>query len=94
MSLTSYNTLKVRTADALVCCLSWNVIYLSMQKDKNEILIDVCSQYDVPYIDLYDLELFNRHPEYFRDPGHLNDKGAHIYTELFFKHLKPYLEEL
>lgn len=62
--------------------------------DKNEILIDVCSQYDVPYIDLYDLELFNRHPEYFRDPGHLNDKGAHIYTELFFKHLKPYLEEL
>ena len=57
----------------------------------NRRLADLCAKYEVPYIDLYNLELFNSHPEYFQDQGHINDKGAHIYTSIFFEHLKPYL---
>ena len=62
--------------------------------DSNLFLADLCRWYDVPFIELYDLEEFNSHPEYFKDKSHLNDDGAHIYTNLFFQTLKPYLEPL
>ena len=62
-----------------------------MPSSDNRRLADFCAKYEVPYIDLYNLELFNSHPEYFQDQGHLNDKGAHIYSSIFFEHLKPYL---
>ena len=62
--------------------------------DSNLFLADLCRQYDVPFIELYDLEEFNSHPEYFKDKSHLNDDGAHIYTDLFFQTLKPYLNRL
>ena len=62
--------------------------------DSNLFLADLCHRYDVPFIELYDLEEFNSHPEYFKDKSHLNDDGAHIYTELFYQTLKPYLEPL
>lgn len=60
----------------------------------NDYLASLCKDYKIPYLDLYNLELFNNHPEYFQDIGHLNDTGAHIYTDLFFKELKPYLLNL
>ena len=62
--------------------------------DNNEFLAKTCRQFGVPYIELYNLELFNHHPEYFQDVRHLNDDGAHVYTELFFETLKPYLTPL
>lgn len=61
---------------------------------KNDFLANLCADYDTPYIELYDLTLFNSHPEYFQDASHLNDKGAHIYTAMFFDSLKPYLNDL
>ncbi len=62
--------------------------------DNNPFLADLCKQYDIPYIEIYDLDIFNTHPEYFKDKSHLNDTGAHVYTDLFFQALKPYLSPL
>lgn len=62
-------------------------------ENKNPIVSDICLKYDVPYIDLQNLELFNLQPTYFKDEGHLNDKGARIFTAIFFDQLKPYLSE-
>lgn len=59
--------------------------------DNNLFLADICRQYDIPFIELYDLEEFNSHPEYFKDRSHLNDDGAHVFTEMFFHELQPYL---
>lgn len=60
----------------------------------NAFLSSLCKEYSTPYIELYNLDLFNSHPEYFQDAGHLNDDGAHVYTEVFFEALKPYLTPL
>ena len=60
----------------------------------NEIVADICSLYDVPYIDMCNHDLFNSHPEYFYDVVHLNDDGAQVYTALFFENLKPYIEQM
>ena len=60
--------------------------------DSNDDLLELCRLYDTPCVDYYDLENFNRHPEYFNDPIHLNDDGAHLYTKMFFEAIKPYLD--
>ena len=60
----------------------------------NATLPDLCAQYGIPYIDMRNLELFNLHPEFFQDPLHLNDNGAHIFTGILFDKLKPYLSDL
>ena len=62
--------------------------------DTNHQLKELCDKYDTPYIELYDLEFFNNHPELFKDKDHLNDSGAHKYTALFFEGIKPYLENM
>ena len=58
---------------------------------ENKVITAFCKEYDIPYIDMYNHVLFNEHPEYFQDPLHLNDVGAHIFTSLLFERLKPYL---
>lgn len=60
----------------------------------NNYLSELCAQYDIPYIEIYDTELFNNNPQYFQDASHLNDEGAHIYTNIFFQDLKQYIKHL
>ena len=62
--------------------------------DNNNKLRGLCDEYDVPFIDMYDLECFNTQPKLFKDASHLNDDGAHAYTKLFFEKLKPHLESI
>lgn len=62
--------------------------------DNNNKLRELCNEYDVPFIELYDLQHFNTHPELFKDATHLNDDGAHAYTKTFFENLKPYLDNI
>lgn len=62
--------------------------------NNNNQLRKLCIEYNVPFIELYDLPYFNEHPELFKDAGHLNDDGAHIYTKIFFEQLKPYLDNI
>lgn len=63
-------------------------------KGNNNQLRKLCNEYDVPFIELYNLPYFNEHPELFKDETHLNDDGAHIYTKMFFEKLKPYLDNI
>lgn len=63
-------------------------------KDNNNQLRKICNEYNIPFIDIYDFLYFNEHPELFKDAGHLNDDGAHIYTKMFFEQLKPYLDNI
>lgn len=60
----------------------------------NELIRSQCNNYGIPYIELYNTDYFNNHPELFYDRNHLNNNGAIIYTQTFFKELKPYLEGL
>lgn len=60
--------------------------------DNNDILDSICRCYGVPHIERYNNELFNTNLRYFKDRGHLNDIGAHVYTSLFFGDLKSYLD--
>lgn len=62
--------------------------------NNNNKLRDLCNEYNVPFIELYDLPYFNEHPELFKDAVHLNNDGAHIYTRIFFEQLKPYLDNI
>lgn len=62
--------------------------------NNNNQLLKLCNEYNVPFIELYDLPYFNEHPELFKDAVHLNNDGAHIYTKIFFEQLKPYLDNI
>lgn len=55
--------------------------------DNNARLKELCEKYDRPFIDMYDEEYFNNHPELFDDITHLNDAGAHVFTGMFFERL-------
>lgn len=61
---------------------------------ENNLLAELCKKHDVIFIDYCDSELFNTHPLWFHDAGHLNDEGAHVYTDLFFTTIKPILSEI
>ena len=58
----------------------------------NELTHSICYKYNIPYIDLYNTDYFNSHPELFYDQNHLNNDGAIVYTKMFFETLKPYLK--
>ena len=62
--------------------------------DDNQQLARLCKDNGIPFIEIYNDEYFNQHPELFRDISHLNDGGAHQFTAKFFGELKPYLELL
>lgn len=62
--------------------------------NNNNKLRELCNEYDVPFIDMYDLEYFNDRQELFKDASHLNNDGAHAYTKIFLKKLKPYLDDI
>lgn len=63
-------------------------------KDDNQQMAELCKKYGIPFIDIYDTPYYNAHPELFKDGGHMNDDGAHIYTAIFFEQLKQYLPHL
>lgn len=60
----------------------------------NTQLHQICEEYGILYIDFYNEPYYSQHPELFKDPAHLNDEGAHMFTALFFQKLKPYLQEV
>lgn len=42
---------------------------------------DICDKYNVPFIDYYADSIFMAHKEWFKEPMHLNDEGARVFTE-------------
>lgn len=63
-----------------------------MYKRANTLTAQFCKEYNVPYIDMENNSYLNEHPEYFRDPGHLNGEGAEKFMDLFWEKLKLILE--
>ena len=57
-------------------------------------LDSLCRDAGVPYIDMFGMELFDEHPEWFADVYHLNDDGARVFTALFFERLRPILDSI
>ena len=61
--------------------------------DNNNRLARICHEADIPYIELYNEEIFNAHSEYFKDAAHLNDTGAKVFTAMMFERLKPFITQ-
>lgn len=61
-------------------------------KGNNELIRSICNKHNTPYIELFNIDFFNNHPELFYDNSHLNNDGATIYTQMFFEKLKPFLK--
>lgn len=62
-------------------------------RDNNQVR-HICEEYGVCYVDFFNDPYYNQHPELFKDPAHLNDTGARLYTNLFYQQLKPLLNEV
>ena len=63
----------------VICCVS--PVYYGYSKDYNyEPIMGLLQKYNVPFFDFsQDLQISNEH-SYFEDDVHLNDKGAHLFT--------------
>lgn len=76
--------------------LGVNLIVVSSPKykptDNNDILQALCNEAKIAYINLYDNEEFNSHPEYFKDAGHLNDIGAKVFSAKLSEELKAIIK--
>ena len=86
------NVLRKYTAENIPLIITCSPSF--RPNDNNNQLRKLCNEYNVPFIDLYDLPYFNEHPELFKDAVHLNDDGAQVYTKMFFEQLKPYLDNM
>ena len=53
-------------------------------------LYDLCQRYNLPLINHYTDEAFNRKKSYFRDSAHMNQEGATTYTRTLVTELKSY----
>lgn len=58
-------------------------------KKDTEMIRNLCKKEGLLYLDYYNI--FDMHPEWFRDSSHLNDEGANILTSMLFRDMKPFL---
>ena len=56
-------------------------------------LKDVARRHGIPFFDYHTAGLFHDHPDYFRDHGHLWDRGARLYSSRFAHDLKLWWEQ-
>jgi len=52
---------------------------------------DICVKKEVPFWDYYADEYFLTHPEWFKEPMHLNRTGAQEFSNLILRRIKPLL---
>ena len=53
-------------------------------------VIEICKKHNVPFIDFYSDSVFMQHKEWFREPMHLNKKGARVFSERIVEIIKDY----
>jgi len=63
-------------------------MYICSKEDVFKIPRELAAKYDIPFIDHYRDTTFVGHEELFYDFGHLNRKGAELYSEIISKELK------
>ena len=66
--------------------------YRVASADLYDVLKEVASEYEIPFLDYHSQGLYLDHPEYFKDKSHLWDKGARLYTAVFAHDLKRILK--
>lgn len=54
--------------------------YGAVESQSFEPIKKICCTYHVPFVDYYADQVFMTHKEWFKEPMHLNDEGAHIFT--------------
>lgn len=68
-------------------------MYTQIDADHYWPLKDIAKRNNIPFLDYHEAGLYQDHPEYFKDPAHLWDKGARLYSSVFASDLKRVLEE-
>jgi lysophospholipase L1-like esterase len=63
-------------------------MYICTKEDAYRIPKDLAAKYQIPFMDHFRDSVFVGHPELFYDYGHLNRKGAMLYSEIISKELK------
>lgn len=58
-----------------------------------EPVIELCLQYDVPFLDYYAKPVFMEHKEWYKNPLHLNQTGARIFSGLILREINQMLEK-
>lgn len=54
--------------------------------------LDICNNHDVPFVDFYSDQEFMSHPEWFKEPMHLNRTGAREYSKRIIPTIINYLQ--
>ena len=63
-------------------------MYICSEKDVYKIPRELAAKHQIPFIDHYRDSAFVGHPELFYDFGHLNRKGAEMYSKMICEELK------
>ena len=53
---------------------------------------DVCYEYNVPIVDYYSDEVLMTNMNFFKEPMHLNDEGARLFTTKLVSKVKLYVQ--
>ena len=62
--------------------------YTRVGADQYAVLKSFAKEHSIPFLDYHTTGVYQDHPEYFQDTGHLWDKGARLYSSLFAHDLK------
>ena len=68
-------------------------MYTTIDNNHYDVLKSIAMQNEIPFLDYHTEGLFHNHPEYFKDPSHLWDKGARLYSSVFANDLYIILEQ-
>lgn len=88
---------RVNLIERFICeCKNRNIqlfiivspMYICSKEDVFKVPRELANKHHIPFIDHYRDSTFVGHPELFYDFGHLNRKGAEIYSEMIAKEIK------
>lgn len=67
-------------------------MFTKIDDDHYDVLKAIAKQNGIPFLDYHKKGLYHDHPEYFKDPRHLWDRGARLYSSVFASDLKRILK--
>ena len=73
-----------------LCAISPKCSYENQGLDY-EPALQICKKYEVPVLNNLQLGSISSDNTYFQDVGHMNDKGARLYTQLVINEIKQYI---
>lgn len=68
-------------------------MYTKINDDYYDVLKTIATLNEIPFLDYHKEGLYHDHPEYFKDPFHLWDRGARLYSSVFASDLKRILKQ-